>query len=102
MAATDSLPLAAIILLEQVPDLDAPFSIETVAAARAFSAILPHAHCFDPYDLAEAARLVDHYFAVVHHAPVYSVRYRPSFTFFDSLVSAVEELPLLHTPVVSV
>jgi hypothetical protein len=99
--ATDNLTLAACVLLEQVPDLDTPFSIETVAPARAFSAILPHAHCFDPYDPLEAARLVDHYFAVVHHAPVYSVRYRPSFTFFDSLVSAVEELCLLHTPVMS-
>jgi hypothetical protein len=96
-AATDNLTLAACVLLEQVPDLSAPFSIETIAPARAFSAILPNAHCFDPYDPLEAGRLVDHYFAVVHHAPVYAVKYRPSFTFFDSLVSAVEELALLHT-----
>ena len=102
MAATNSLPLAAIVLLEQVPDLDAPFSIEAVAPGRAFSAVLPHAHCFDPHDPAETARLVDHYFAVVHHAPVYSVRYRPSFAFFDSLVRAVEELPLLYAEAMSV
>lgn len=89
----DAVRLAAVILLEQARELVEPLSIAPVAAARGFSDLLPHAHCFDPYDPAEQARLVNHYFALVHQAPVYTVRYRPSFALLGLLMKTIERLP---------
>jgi hypothetical protein len=82
------IPIAAIYLLDQRTDGRSPLSISRVPPAQAFSALLPHAHCFDLGDV-EATRLfTDDYLTLASEVPVFSVRYSPN----------LDRLPeLLHT-----
>jgi hypothetical protein len=83
-------PLAAVFLVEQQPSLSAPCAITPVPAASAFTALLPHAHCFDPHDRRETDRLVTDYLSLVEHVPVHRVAYRPSFGDIDALLAAIQ------------
>jgi len=80
--------MAAIYLLEQRSKTTTAVSIARVPPAQAFSALLPHAHCFDLSDV-EATRLfTDDYLTLASEVPVFSVRYSPD----------LDQLPeLLHT-----
>jgi hypothetical protein len=81
------IPMAAIYLLEQRTE-GAPMSIARVAPARAFSALLPHAHCFDLSDVDATRVFTDDYLTLASEVPVFSVRYAPD----------LDRLPeLLHT-----
>lgn len=82
------IPMAAIYLLEQRSHGTTAVSIARVPPAQAFSALLPHAHCFDLSDV-EATRLfTDDYLTLASEVPVFSVRYSPD----------LDRLPeLLHT-----
>lgn len=88
----DSAPLAAVLIVEQVPSLTEWMKVTPIPPAAAFPALLPHAHAFDPHDSAETNRLVRHYLALVDSVPVYSLRYRPDFSRLDQLVDVVSEL----------
>jgi hypothetical protein len=81
--------LAAVVLLAQDSALAQVLDLQALAPARAFTALLPHAHCVDPYDAAEAARLVRDYLALVSGVPIYQLTYRPSFASLDHLVDRV-------------
>ena len=81
------IPMAAIYLLEQRTD-GAPVSISRVAPAQAFSALLPHAHCFDLSDVDATRVFTDDYLTLASEVPVFKVRYTPD----------LDRLPeLLHT-----
>jgi hypothetical protein len=81
------IPMAAIYLLEQRTD-GAPVSISRVAPAQAFSALLPHAHCFDLSDVDATRVFTDDYLTLASEVPVFKVRYAPD----------LDRLPeLLHT-----
>jgi hypothetical protein len=88
--ADAALPLAAVVLLEQTDH--APLIVDVVPQARAFSALLPHAHCFDPQDPNETSRLVNHYLTLVESVPVYHLQYRPSFADLEQITQAVTAL----------
>jgi hypothetical protein len=81
------IPMAAIYLLEQRTG-GAPVSISRVAPAQAFSALLPHAHCFDLSDVEATRVFTDDYLTLASEVPVFKVRYAPD----------LDRLPeLLHT-----
>jgi hypothetical protein len=82
-------PLAAVVLVGQNESQVGLIDLRPLDPARAFSAILPHAHCFDPYDAAEAERLVQDYLTLVSRVPVFALSYRPSFVDFDVLLARV-------------
>lgn len=85
----ESVPLTHVIILEQAPSLDGACIIEPVPPARAFTALLPHVHCFDPADPDAVARLTRHYLSVADAVPVYRLRYRPSFELFPAVLDAL-------------
>lgn len=91
-SSNDGPRLAAIVLLAQDASLDEPFICQTLTPARAFSTLLPHAHCFDPHDAKEAERLVQRYLALVSRIPVVALAYRPAFEHFDALIARVMTL----------
>lgn len=88
----EPLALAALVLLSQSASHPSDFDIDQVAPAAAFAELLPHAHCFDPADPSETARLTDHYLTLCSTVPVYRVSYRPSFERLEPLLDAVQAL----------
>jgi hypothetical protein len=85
----DDLPLRLILLLTQDAALSKPMTLEPTPRARAFSALLPHAHCFDPTDQSQTGRLVSDYLAIVEQVPVIDVRYRGGLAQLPDLVAAI-------------
>jgi hypothetical protein len=83
------IPIAAIYLLDQRADTRSDVSISRMPAAQAFSALLPHAHCFDLGDV-EATRLfTDDYLTLASEVPVFSVRYVPDLDRLTDLLHTI-------------
>jgi hypothetical protein len=62
-------PLARLCLL--APALDGPAGpVTRLAPAAAFTALLPHAHCFSVSEREATRRLVEHYLAIARNVPV--------------------------------
>lgn len=86
----EAVPLKALFLLRQDPRLDLP-RISPIKRAQAFSAVLPHAHCFDEGDPDHMRRMVRDYFNLVDRVPTFALEYRPDFERLPALIDAVEE-----------
>ena len=82
------IPMAAIYLLEQRTD-GAPVSISRVAPAQAFSALLPHAHCFDLSDVDATRVFTDDYLTLASEVPVFKVRYAPDLDRLPELIHTI-------------
>jgi hypothetical protein len=80
--------LTAIFLLCPDASMAAP-CIQSISRTNAFSALLAHAHCFNPDDPVQARRLVEDYFALAADVPVARLSYRPDFGELDQLVETV-------------
>jgi hypothetical protein len=76
--------LIAIFLLQQTAGLASP-NISLMPPARAFSELLPLAHCFDMEGLTHTRRLVEDYLQVVARVPTFKLEYSPD----------LQELPIL-------
>jgi hypothetical protein len=82
-------PLGAIVILQQdVAAPEAPVA-SRLSAAKAFPAVLSHAHCFDAADLIERRRMVSAYLTIVSRIPIYTLEYRPHFERLPQLIDAV-------------
>jgi hypothetical protein len=68
--------LNAIFVLQQTPDLTSP-KISLMPPARAFSELLPLAHCFDHEGPTHTRRLVDDYLQIVARVPTFRLEYCP-------------------------
>lgn len=90
--AADWSPLASVAILVPDATLSSPFTVDRIPPARAFSELLPHAHCFDPGDPHEVERLTEHYLTLVGRIPVHRVSYRPCFDALPDLVRAMSAL----------
>jgi hypothetical protein len=84
-----SAPLAACFLLTQDETLDGPPRRTHIPAARAFTELMTHAHCFDPDHPDESRRLVEDFLSIVTRVPVFSLVYRPGFDRLPELVDAI-------------
>jgi hypothetical protein len=83
-------PLAAIFVLQQNAGLAKP-RVSLMPRARAFSQLLPYAHCFDAEDRAHTCRLVKDYLAVASRVRAFWLEYPPNFQCLRQLINSVTE-----------
>jgi len=84
-----AVPILAIYLLEQRDTGTTPVHLERVDPAHAFSALLPHAHCFDVMDAGATGRFANDYLTLAEHTPVYALSYVPNLERLPDLVETV-------------
>ena len=72
-----ALPLAAVCLLRRMENQTptVPAVIGRLTPQRAFSAVLTHAHEFNPHDLERRKRMLHAYLEIVDTVPVYDVQF---------------------------
>jgi hypothetical protein len=80
-----ALPLTAIFLLRQDDDLATP-RIALIPRARAFSELLPHAHCFDVADPKHTRQLVNDYLRLSAAVPAFTLDFCPAFEHLPQLI----------------
>jgi hypothetical protein len=73
---SSDVPLSAIFILQQTTGLPSP-RISLMPPARAFSELLPLAHCFDMEGPTHTRQLVDDYLQVAAQVPTFRLEYRP-------------------------
>ena len=83
-------PLGAVVILEQDPALDTS-TVERLPGAAAVSALLSHAHCFEPGDPVARRRLVEHYLQISAVVPVHRLRFPPGLNELSRLTDRVLE-----------
>ena len=81
-------PLAAVFLLRQDAALTTP-CISLVPKVRAFSQLLPHAHCFDTKDPKHTRRFIHDHLSLSARVPVYTLDYCPEFRNLLQLMRAL-------------
>jgi hypothetical protein len=79
----------AIFLVRQDAGLAEAVTAAVVPKARAFAALLPHAHAIDASAGSASRDLVEFYLAVVESTPVIDLAYRPDLSRIGRLVDAV-------------
>lgn len=67
--------LAAVVVLSRTTD--GPPVIRRLQGGDALTAILAHAHCFEPDDPLTRRRVLEHYLEMAAAVPVYSLRFSP-------------------------
>jgi hypothetical protein len=89
-------PLRAIVLLQRDARHPPAAEITRVRPAAAFSALVSHAHCFDPASPADARRFADEYLSIVAGVPVHALNYRGGLDGLAAVVDVVRALALEH------
>jgi hypothetical protein len=84
------MPLGAIVLLDRTSASLEPYRLERLPTAAAFSAVLAHAHVFDPTDRAHTRRLVDDYLGIAERVAVWKLTYRSGFEHLAAIVDLVQ------------
>jgi hypothetical protein len=87
---SSDVPLSAIFILQQTTAFPGP-RISLISSARAFSELLPLAHCFDHKGPAHTRRLVDNYLQVVAQVPIFRLEYRPDLQDLPRLTRNIVE-----------
>jgi hypothetical protein len=84
--------LRALAILTRQPTAAHPLvEIERLAAAEAFTALLPHAYYFRLSDTTRNAALVDRYLWLASVMPTFEVRYRPGLAHLAGILDAFEQ-----------
>ncbi|MEO6212397.1 MAG: hypothetical protein ABIP65_02100 [Vicinamibacterales bacterium] len=84
-------PLAAVCILarrgldESAPDV----GVRRLSHAEALPAVLAHAHCFNLTDAARKKTMLQHYFDLVEHVPVFEVGFRPGLERLPAVLDGV-------------
>lgn len=81
-------PLHVLWILELLTTGDRP-QVERISEVHAFSALVAHAHCFDPTDADGTKRMAEAYMAVAASVPVMRLRYPPGFDRLDAVLDSV-------------
>jgi len=82
------IPIVAIYVLHQRTGRDRPAAISRIPPARAFSQLLPYAHCFDVK--VEATRsFTGDYLTLAHDVPVFTLAYSPDLERLPELMHAI-------------
>jgi hypothetical protein len=85
-AATDR--LRALFVLEHVEGGEP--AADRLAPGDAFTAVMRHAHCFDPESADSSRRLVTHYLELASAVPVYRLRFTPGLDRLDAVLDCIE------------
>ena len=85
-------PLAAICVLSRLSsDSVEPFEVRKVTGSEALTAVLPHAHVFDPADNLRGRQMVERYLHLVDRVPVYAAAFRPGPVAWPAVLDAFAE-----------
>lgn len=84
-----SRPMAAIFVLGRKPD-GAP-ECTRLEPSVAFTAILAHAHVFDPVDQDGRRRLLQHYLTIASVVPVFELRFSAGLDNLGALLDSIED-----------
>ena len=101
-AEATALPLAAVCLLRQMESHTptVPAVIGRLTPQRAFSAVLTHAHEFNPHDVERRKRMLHAYLELVDTVPVYDVQFAVGGEWLDGVLDTlIETLSLESTAV---
>jgi hypothetical protein len=86
----DEAPLAAICVLSRLAaDSGDPVRIARLTGAHALTAVLPHAHVFDPNDRGRNRVMVEDYLLLVECVPVYAVAFQPGREAWPAVLDAL-------------
>jgi hypothetical protein len=90
LPAPDSVPLAAVCVLDRQPDgHDPPFLIERLPPPLAFRAVMSHGQVFDWGEAAHQRATFEHYLALGATVPVWSVRFCAGLDHLPALLDAI-------------
>jgi hypothetical protein len=81
-------PLAALFVLQRTPHGEAVATQLTPGAA--FTAILAHAHCFNPEDAEGRRRLLEHYLAIAATIPVFELRFSSGVHHLGAVLACIQ------------
>jgi hypothetical protein len=81
-------PLIAIFVLGRNPE--GPPCIRQLPPPAAFTAILAHAHCFDPQDQEGRRRLLQNYLSIASTVPIFELRFSAGLDRLDDLLVCIE------------
>ena len=85
-------PLAAICVLSRLSDDNVdPVTIRALTGAEALTAVLPHAHVFDPADNQRGREMVERYLRLVDRVPVCAAAFRPGPDAWPAVLDAFAE-----------
>jgi hypothetical protein len=87
---SSDIPLSTIFILQQTTGLPSP-RISLMPPARAFSELLPLAHCFDWEGPTHTRRLVNDYLKVVARVPTFRLEYQPDLQDLPRLTRNIME-----------
>jgi hypothetical protein len=90
-------PLCALFVLGR--HASGPPSVTRLAPGAAFTAILAHAHCFDPVDPAGRQRLLENYLAIADSLPVFQLRFASGLDGLDAVLDTIEDTAGVRSPV---
>jgi hypothetical protein len=78
-------PLAAVFVLRQDAKIVSPH-LFLIPRTQAFSALLSHAHCFDPEERRHTRRFAEFYLELAMRVPVYGLEFQPAFQRLPELI----------------
>ncbi len=84
-------PLAALCLLTRADSDSEPVVVRRLDPVRAFSALIAHAHCFNPHDEPRRAAMLRHYMDVTGRLPIFEIVFRPVLEDMPRVQDAVIE-----------
>jgi hypothetical protein len=91
-AEAEPRPLAAVFVLNRIPENDPGDSIQLLrlSPARALAAVLAHAYCFSLRDFNRKRRMMKQYMDLVTQARVFEIRFRAGFERLPEILDRME------------
>jgi hypothetical protein len=91
-SSEESLPLAALFVLERVADADAPVQSMRLSPSEAFVSLLAHAYCFDLGNVDRNRAMMESYLTLAKEVPVFRLAFRPGLGDYPTVLDEVERL----------
>jgi hypothetical protein len=90
-ATPASVPLRALVVLQQSDRASNPPRVEALARVQAFRDLLPHAHNFDETNAGATRQLTDDYLTVAERVPAFMLTYKPGLDNLRGVCRAIED-----------
>jgi hypothetical protein len=94
--ARSPMPLAVVCVLERAAASSSrgPVEISRLSSARAFTAALTHAYCFDLHDKERKRRMMENYLDLVERVPVFEIRFQAGLDKLPVILDGIEQVIL--------